>query len=50
MPKPKKRQRENPGFESTILIDPKDIIESASAFGDVAISLSLQLNPMATQG
>ncbi|AUY33345.1 hypothetical protein [Pseudomonas sp. PONIH3] len=45
MPKPKKRQRENPGFESTILIDPKDIIESASAFGDVAISLSHQLNP-----
>ncbi len=45
MPKSKSRQRANPGFESTIWIDHTHIIESASAFGDVAIALSQQLNP-----
>lgn len=45
MPKSKNLQRANPGFESTIWIDHTHIIESASAFGDVAIALSQQLNP-----
>ncbi|RMN29890.1 hypothetical protein ALQ61_03398 [Pseudomonas coronafaciens pv. zizaniae] len=45
MPKSKNLHRANPGFESTIWIDHTHIIESASAFGDVAIALSQQLNP-----
>lgn len=45
MPRSKSRQRANPGFESTIWIDHTHIIESASAFGDVAIALSQQLKP-----
>lgn len=45
MARSKDRKPVNPGVESTILIDHREIIESASAFGDVAISMSNDLSP-----
>ncbi|VVQ23341.1 hypothetical protein PS925_05295 [Pseudomonas fluorescens] len=45
MAKSKTRKPINPGFESTIWIDQSHVVESASAFADVAIALSSELSP-----
>ncbi|MFZ3282924.1 hypothetical protein [Pseudomonas sp.] len=45
MKKSKINKPENPGFESTIWINESDIVESASAFGDVALNMSHTLSP-----
>lgn len=45
MARSKDRKPVNPGVESTILIDHKEIIQSASAYGDVAVSLANNLSP-----
>ncbi|MFZ4968320.1 hypothetical protein ACL9RJ_29105 [Pseudomonas sp. Mn2068] len=45
MSKSKKEAPKNPGFESTIWIDESHILESAAAFGDVAIELAKSLSP-----
>lgn len=45
MSKSKKESPKNPGFESTIWVDKNYILESAAAFGDVAIELAKVLTP-----
>lgn len=41
----RKNLQKNPGFESTIWVDKNYILESAAAFGDVAIGLAKVLSP-----